>query len=92
MEDWRIQSSFRTTPTEEQIRIKEHSNSNHDLSSIKIIFLDQIDDPGAREDDFPNLKRLEGKWMANLGFLVSMDRVHGLNIRDDAKPKQQRKN
>ena len=69
---------------------KEHSTSPQDLSAIKITFLDQIDDPGSREDDFPNLKRLEGKWMANLGCLASMDRIHGLNVRDDAKPKQQR--
>ena len=69
---------------------KEHSTSLQDLSPIKITFLDQTDDPGAREDDYPHLKRLEGRWMADLGCLVSMDRVHGLNIRDDAKPKQQR--
>ena len=33
-------------------------------------------------------KKIEGKWMANLGCLISMDRNHGLNIRDDARPKQ----
>ena len=71
---------------------KEHKNSPQDLSPIKIIFLDQIDDPGAREEDFPKLKALEGKWMANLGCLASMSRNHGLNVRDDAKPKQQWKN
>ena len=68
---------------------KDHSESPQDLSCVKIIFLDQVDDPGPREEDFPNLKRLEGTWMANLGCLVSMDRDHGLNVRDDAKPKQQ---
>ena len=41
-----------------------------------------------KEEDFPKLKALEGKWMANLGCLFSMDRVHGVNIKDDAKPKQ----
>ena len=71
---------------------KEHKNSPQDLSPIKIVFLDQIDDPGAREEDFPKLKALEGKWMANLGCLASMSRNHGLNVRDDAKPKQQWKN
>ena len=67
---------------------KEHKNSPKDLSPIKIVFLDQVDDPGAREEDFPKLKNLEGKWMANLGCLVSMSRNNGLNVRDDAKPKQ----
>ena len=41
----------------------EHQNSPHDLSPIKIVFLDQVNDPGPREDDFPKLKSLEGKWM-----------------------------
>ena len=58
------------------------------MSAVKITFLDQISDPGPKEEDFPKLKALEGKWMANLGCLFSMDRVHGVNIKDDAKPKQ----
>ena len=70
----------------------EHQNSPHDLSPIKIVFLDQVNDPGPREEDFPKLKSLEGKWMANLGCLASMSRNHGLNVRDDAKPKQQWRN
>ena len=65
-----------------------HKDNLGDLSCLKIIFLDHTSDPGQREDDYPNLKRLEGKWMANLGSLYSMDREHGANIRDDAKPKQ----
>ena len=52
------------------------------------LLLDQVSDPGAKEEDFPKLKQLEGRWMANLGCLYSMDREHGTNIRDDAKPKQ----
>ena len=64
----------------------------HDLSPIKIVFLDQINDPGPKEEDFPYLKALEGKWMANLGCLASIDRNHGLNVRDDAKPRQQWRN
>ena len=67
---------------------RDHADNPQDLSCVKIVFVDQINDPGAREDDFPNLKKLEGKWMANLGCLVSMDREHGLNIKDDAKPRQ----
>ena len=69
---------------------KEHRDSPQDLSPIRIIYLDKINDPGAREDDYPNLKRLEGRWMANLGCFASKDREHGLNVRDDAKPKQLR--
>ena len=47
-----------------------------------------MDDPGPREEDFPKLKWLEGKYMANFGCLCSMDRAHGVNVKDDAKPKQ----
>ena len=65
-----------------------HSDSPDDLSSIRIVFLDQVNDPGPRDEDFPHLKKLEGRWMANLGCLFSMDRTHGTNKRDDARPKQ----
>ena len=67
---------------------RDHKDSPGDLSAVRITFLDQTSDPGPREEDFPRLKALEGKWMANLGCLFSMDRVHGVNIKDDAKPKQ----
>ena len=67
---------------------QDHKDSPTDLSWVNIVFLDQVNDPGPREEDFPNLKFLEGKWMANLGCLWSMDRLHGLNHRDDAKTKQ----
>ena len=66
----------------------EHSDSPDDLSHVQIVLLDQVDDPGPREEDFPRLKWLEGKYMANLGCLYSMDRTHGVNVKDDAKPKQ----
>ena len=67
---------------------REHKGALDDLSCLRVLLLDQVNDPGPKEEDFPNLKRLEGKWMANLGCLYSMDREHGTNIRDDAKPKQ----
>ena len=67
---------------------QEHKGAPDDLSCLRVLLLDQVNDPGPKEEDFPNLKRLEGKWMANLGCLYSMDREHGTNIRDDAKPKQ----
>ena len=66
----------------------DHKDSPGDLSHVRIVFLDQTNDPGPRDEDFPRLKWLEGKHMANLGCLYSMDRVHGVNIKDDAKPKQ----
>ena len=40
---------------------KDHKDAPQDLSCIKIVFLDQIDNPGPREEDFPNLKKLEGR-------------------------------
>ena len=43
-----------------------------DFSMLKIYFLDSCEDPGRREDDYPNLKRLEEKWIT-LGSLVSLD-------------------
>ena len=45
----------------------------------------QQKDPGGREDDYPNLKRLEYYWMVTLGSLGSMDPAQGCNRRDDAK-------
>ena len=44
-----------------------HKDSSDDLTCLKIVFLDQIDDPGPKEEDFPHLKKIEGTWMANLG-------------------------
>ena len=65
-----------------------HADNPTDLTHLKVVFLDQVDDAGPKDEDYPRLKRLEGKWMANLGCFFSMDREHGTNIRDDAKPKQ----
>ena len=62
--------------------------SKKDLTHLRVVFLDQVDDPGPKNEDYPRLKGLEGKWMANLGCLFSMDRELGTNIRDDVKPKQ----
>ena len=58
------------------------------LTHLRVVYLDQVDDPGPKDEDYPRLKELEGNWMANLGCLFSMDREHGTNIRDNAKPKQ----
>ena len=67
---------------------RDHKDSPTDLSCVKVVLLDSVADPGAKEEDFPKLKYLEGKWMANLGCLFSIDRIHGANSRDDARPKQ----
>ena len=44
-----------------------HNDDPGDLSPLEIVFLDQVNDPGPREEAFPHLKHLEGKWMANWG-------------------------
>ena len=67
---------------------RDHNGSPNDLSCLRVLLLDQVNYPGLREEDYPKLKRLEGRWMANLGCLHSMDREHGTSIRDDARPKQ----
>ena len=56
-----------------------------DFSKLRIYFLDSCEDPGRREDDYPNLKRLEERWMVTLGSLATLDPVAGMNKRDDAK-------
>ena len=62
-----------------------HQNNLDDLSSVKIYFLDSCDDPGPAEDGYPLLRKLEEKWMVNLGSLASLDHQQGWNKRDDAK-------
>ena len=62
-----------------------HRNQLQDLSMLQVYFLDTCEDPGRREDDYPNLKRLEERWMVTLGSLGSMDPAQGCNTRDDAK-------
>ena len=62
-----------------------HRGQLQDFSKLRIYFLDCCEDPGRREDDYPNLKRLEERWMVTLGSLASLDPVAGMNKRDDAK-------
>ena len=52
---------------------------------LKIYFLDSCEDPGRREDDNPNLKRLEEHWMVTFGSLATLDPVAVINKHDDAK-------
>ena len=49
---------------------------------LEIFFFDFCEDPGRREDDYPNLKRLEERWMVTLG---SLDPVAGMNKQDDIR-------
>ena len=60
-----------------------HRGQLQDFSKLRIYFLDSCEDPGRREDDYPNLKRLEERWMVTLGSLASLDPVAGMNKRDD---------
>ena len=66
---------------------RHHKNDLTDMSSIKIYFLDHCEDPGRKEDDYPNLKKLEERWMVSLGSLGNLDPIQGCNKRDDAKAK-----
>ena len=64
-----------------------HKNDLQDLSCVEIYFLDSIEDPGPAKDDYPKLRKLEEKWMVNLGSLATLDPAQGCNRRDDAKAK-----
>ena len=43
------------------------------------------EDSGRIGDDYPNLKKLEERWMISLGSLGNLDSVQGGNKRDDAR-------
>ena len=58
-------------------------NDFTDMSSIKIYLLDE--DSGRNGDDYPNLEKLEERWMISLGSLGNLDSVQGGNKRDDAR-------
>ena len=62
-----------------------HKDDLEDLSCIEVYFLDSCEDPGPAEEDYPVLRRLEEKWMVNMGSLASLDPVQGCNKRDDAR-------
>ena len=65
---------------------RHHRGNPQDLSMWQIYFLDPVDDLGAREDDYPRLRKLEERWMVKLGSLTSLDPVGGFKKRDDARP------
>ena len=43
-----------------------------------------VKNAGEREDGYPNLRRLEERWMVDLGSLGVLDPLQGCNKRDDA--------
>ena len=55
-----------------------------DLSGVEIYFVDSVENPGSREDGYPHLRRLEERWMVDLGSLATLDPLQGCNRRDDA--------
>ena len=67
-----------------------HKNDLQDLSGIQIYFLDSCEDPGPAEEDYPLLRKLEEKWMVNMGSLASLDPNQGCNKRNEAKAKSWR--
>ena len=64
-----------------------HADNPADFSGVEIYFLDQVDDPGAREDGYPHLRRIEDRWMVDMGSLGTLDPVQGCNKKDDAAAK-----
>ena len=64
-----------------------HKDNLEDLSCVEIYFLDSCEDPGPADQDYPILRKLEEKWMINMGSLAALDPQQGCNKRDDAKAK-----
>ena len=48
---------------------RHHKNQLQDLSMLQVYFLDSVDDPGRKQEDYPHLKRLEERWMVTLDSL-----------------------
>ena len=86
---WRVHKSDMTRLVGKCCNFCEHWSRHHsanpsDLSGIEIYFLDSEENPGSKEDDYPKLRKLEERWMVDMGALASLDPVQGTNIRDDA--------
>ena len=54
---------------------------------MEIYLLDKVEDAGRKEDGYPNLRKLEDKWMVNMGSLGTIDPIQGCNKKDDAAAK-----
>merc|ERR1712208_49525 len=64
-----------------------HRDNPTDFSGVEIYLLDKVEDAGRKEDGYPNLKKLEDKWMVNMGSLGTIDPIQGCNKKDDAAAK-----
>ena len=62
-------------------------NHPEDFPGVEIYFLGQVDDPGPREEGYPHLKKLEDKWMVDMGSLGTLNPLKGCNKKDDAAAK-----
>ena len=66
--------------------------SKHKCDMTKLVgkdchFCEQVDDPGSYEDGYPLLRKVEDKWMVDMGSLGRLDPVQGCNKKDDAAAK-----
>ena len=64
-----------------------HKEALTDLSPIQIFFVDSCEDPGSKADGYPLLRKLEDRWMVQMGSLGTFDPINGCNRKDDAKAK-----
>ena len=64
-----------------------HTDDPTDFSRVEIYFLDQVDDPGPKDDCYPLLRKLEDRWMVDMGSLGTLDPFQGCNKKDDAAAK-----
>ena len=62
-----------------------HKNNYNDLSHVQIYFLDSCEDPGSKQEGYPNLRHLEHQHMVQMGSLGSIDPQQGCNKKDDAR-------
>ena len=86
---WRAHKSDMTRLVGKCCNFCEHWSRHHranprDLSGVEIYFVDSVKNPGSRDDGYPQLRKLEERWMVDLGSLATLDPLQGCNKRDDA--------
>lgn len=89
---WRKHKSDMTRLVGKDCNFCEHWSRYHrdnptDFSGVEIYLLDKVEDAGRKEDGYPNLRKLEDKWMVNMGSLGTIDPIQGCNKKDDAAAK-----
>ena len=62
---------------------RHHRANPRDLSGVEIYFLESVENPGSREDGYPQLIKKEERWMVDLGCLATLDPLQGCKKRDD---------